>query len=438
MRIFILIWFGQLISLIGSGLTSFALGVWGYQKTGSATQFALISLFTTLPRVVISPLAGVLVDRFNRRWIMIISDFGTGLSIVAIALLLAIGRLEIWQIYLVATVSNSFSAFHLPAYTASITQLVPPQYLNRASGMIQLTLAVAQLISPVLGSLLLITIKLQGVILLDFVTFFFALITLLLVKFPNTKTTVVEKFSKTSLLYEMSYALSYITTKPGLFGLLIFFAATNFLFGALNVLTTPLVLSFASLATLGKILSIGGIGMVTGSLVMSTWGRKLRGMYGVFGFMLLGGLCILVAGLRPSVPLFSVAAVLFFFGLPIIEGSIQVIFQKKVPPYVQGRVFALNGAIAQASMSLAYVIAGPLTDKVFEPLMTSNSPLTACIGRIIGVGRGRGIGLLFIVMGALTMLGTVVAYQYPRLRRVENELPDAITNDATALGENQG
>ena len=159
-------------------------------------------------------------------------------------------------------------------------------------------------------------------------------------------------------------------------------------------------------------------------------------MYGVFGFMLLGGLCIIVAGLHPSVPLFSVAAFLFFFGQPIIQGSIRVIFQKKIPPDAQGRVFALTGAITQAFTFLAYVIAGPLADNVFEPLMTSNSPMAARIGHIIGVGRGHGIGLLFIIMGALTMLATLIAYQFPRLRRVEKELPDAITNNATALGEN--
>lgn len=438
MRVFILVWFGQLISINGSALSSFALDIWVYQKTGSATQFALISLFAALPGVVISPLAGALIDRFNRRWVMIISNFGSGLSIVGLALLLATSRLEIWHIYLVTTINNSFSAFLVPAYTASTTQLVPSRYLNRASGMIQLTLALSQLISPVLGTLLLITIKLQGIILLDFVSFFFALITLLLVRFPNTKTTVVEKSGKSSLLSEISYGLTYFTTKPGLFGLLIFLAACNFLVGVVGVLVTPLVLSFASLAVLGKILSFSGIGMLTGSLVISTWGSRLRRMYCVFGFMLLGGLCIIVAGLRPSVPLFSVAAFLFFLGLPIIQASIRVIFQKKIPLDVQGRAFALNGAIAQASTLLAYLIAGPLADKVFEPLMTNNSPIAARIGHIIGVGRGRGIGLLFIIMGALTMLATVVAYQYPRLRQVEKELPDAVINDATALGENQG
>ncbi len=426
MQIFILIWFGQLVSLIGSGLTSFALGVWVYQRTGSVTQFALISLATTLPLIVISPVAGTLVDRWNRRWAMILSDSGAGLSTLMIVLLLATDHLEIWHIYLATAISSSFSAFQWPAYTATTTLLVPKQHLSRASGMTQLRQAAAQLISPVLGGVLLVTIQLQGVILLDFATFLFALFTLLSVRFPTAKTTAAGKIGKGLLLRETAYSWTYITARPGLLGLLIFFAASNFLVGVVQVLITPLVLSFASPGVLGSVLSIGGSGMLVGSLVMSTWGGPQRRMNTVFGFMLLLGLCILAAGLHPSASLFALAAFLFFFSLPIVNASSQVIFQRKVAPDVQGRVFALNGAIAGAAMPLAYVVAGPLADHVFEPLMATNGPLAGSIGQLIGVGPGRGIGLLFIVMGALTMLATIAAYQYPRLQLVEDELPDAV------------
>lgn len=435
MRVFILIWFGQLVSLIGSGLTGFALGIWVYQRTGSVTQFALISLCTTLPLILISPLAGTLVDRWNRRWAMLLSDSAAGLSTLAIALLLVAGRLEVWHIYLAAAWGSIFSAFQWPAYAAATTLLVPKKHLGRASGMTQLGQAVAQLISPVLAGVLLVTIQLPGIILLDFATFLCALVTLLLVRFPDAKTTAAPEAGKGSLLREAAYGWRYITARPGLFGLLIFFTASNFLLGFVVVLATPLVLSFASSVVLGTILSIGGMGMLVGSLVMSTWGGSQRRINIVFGFMLLSGLCIMAAGLRPSIPLFALATFLFFFGLPIINGSCQVIFQKKVEPLVQGRVFALNGAIAGASLPVAYAIAGPLADKVFEPLMASNGALAGSIGQLIGVGPGRGIGLLFIVMGALTILVTVAAYQYPPLRVVEDELPDAIADEAPAKTE---
>ncbi|MGB0386326.1 MAG: MFS transporter [Ardenticatenaceae bacterium] len=423
MRVFLFIWFGQLISLIGSGLTGFALGVWVYQRTGSVTDFALISLSTILPVILISPVAGVLVDRWNRRWVMILSDSGAALSTLAIALLLSTNQLEIWHIYLATVVSSTFNGFQWPAYTAATTQLVPKQHLGRASGMTQLAEGVAQLISPVLGGVLLVTIELQGVILLDLMTFLFALATLLLVRFPRV-TAVVRKAKKESWLHEAAYGFRYITDRPGLLGLLIFFAASNFLVGVVQVLATPLVLSFTSVDVLGTILSIGGIGMLLGSLLMSTWGGPQRLILGVLGFQLLGGLCIFLAGLRPSALLFAAAAFLFFFGIPIGNGCSQVIWQRKVAPDVQGRVFAVRRMIALSCLPLAFLVAGPLTDQVFEPLMLPDGPLANSIGQFIGVGPGRGIGLLFIILGVFTMLATVLAYQYSPLRLVEDELSD--------------
>jgi MFS transporter, DHA3 family, macrolide efflux protein len=434
MRVFILIWFGQMVSLIGSGLTNFALGVWVYQQTGSVTQFALISLFTSLPTILISPVAGALVDRWPRRWVMIISDFGAGLSTGAIALQFAMGHLATWHIYIATAVSSCFSAFQWPAYVAATTTLVAKQNLGRANGMLQLGDAAARLVSPLLAGVLLITIQLQGIILIDFATFVFALVTLARVRFPKG---IVDthKADRTSLFKEITYGLTYILLRKGLLWLLVFFAVTNFLVGVVQVLVTPLILSFASPTALGFILTIGGVGMLMGSVVMSTLKGPQQRIKSVFGFMFLGGLCIMAAGFHKSVPLLALIAFLFFFGQPIINSSTLVIFQKKVASHVQGRVFALISAIANASLPFAYVVAGPLADRIFEPLMKESGPLAGSIGQIIGVGSGRGIGLMFIVMGVLTVLVTIIAYQYPPLRFVENQLPDAIADDSTTTAE---
>ena len=195
MPVFILIWFGQMVSLIGSGLTGFALGVWVYQRTGSVTQLALISLFTILPGIVISPIAGTLVDRWDRRWTMLLGDCGAGLSTLALALLLFADRLELWHIYLATSVSSTCSAFQYPAYAGATTLLVPSQHLGRASGLVHLGRSVAQLISPVLAGILVVTLQIQGVILLDFATFLFALVTLLLVRFPKPKPETADRKS---------------------------------------------------------------------------------------------------------------------------------------------------------------------------------------------------------------------------------------------------
>jgi MFS transporter, DHA3 family, macrolide efflux protein len=418
MRVFILVWFGQMVSVIGSGLTGFALDIWVYQRTESVTKFALASLFSMLPALLVSPVAGALVDRWNRRNCMIISDCGSGLSILVIACLLFSGRLQVWHIYIAGAISSIFTAFQWPAYNAAIPQLVPKELLPRANGMTELADALKMLLPPVLGGALLVTIQLQGVMLIDFITFLFSIVTLLSVRFPNTKTTSTKEVKKASLFSEISYGWKYIISRPGLLGLIIFFAASNFILAIVGVLLTPLVLSFTSPAVLGIILFTDGIGMLVGTIVISSRGGPSRLIYSILGFQMLGGLCILVTGLRTSAPLIGVAAFLFAFGSPIVNCSSQAIFQ--------GRVFAVEGMIVGSLQPLAYIIAGPLADRVFEPLMAANGLLAGSIGQVIGVGRGRGIGLLFMVMGTISMLISIIAYQYPRLRLLEDELVDQI------------
>nr|WP_026736180.1 MFS transporter [Fischerella sp. PCC 9605] len=426
MQVFILIWLGQIASLTGSGLTNFALGVWVYQHTGSVTQFALISLFATIPRVIISPLAGALVDRWQRRWVMIIADSGAGISTLLLFLLLGTNNLEIWHIYLITIASASFSAFQWPAYNAAIALIVPKAQLIRANGMMELGEALSHLISPVLAGVLLAKIQLQGIILIDFISFIFSLFILISIQFPNDKNNRTKKIAKSSLFKEIFYGFQYIFQRKGLLGLLIFSAITDLGLGVVQVLITPLVLSFASPTALGSIMSIGGVGMLIGSLVITLYKRGQSAINNVFMFQFLGGLSILFAGLRTSVKLSALAAFLFFFGWPIINSSTRLIFQKKVAPDVQGRVFAFIGGVTGISFPLAYLVAGPLADEVFEPLMSVNGLLAGSIGQIIGVGIGRGIALIFVLTGVMTIVITIVGYHYPPLRRVEQELPDVI------------
>lgn len=425
MQTFTIIWFGQMISLIGSQLTNFALGVWVYQRTGSVTQFALISLFTSLPMILISPVAGTLVDQFPRRWMMLFSDLGAGISTGVIAILLATGDLATWHIYVGAAISSCFGAFQWPAYTAATTLLVPPEKLARANGMLQVGEAAGRLVAPMLGGILLLFLEIDGIIFIDFATFLFALSTLLLAPFPKQYIDR-HRAEKTPWLKEASSGLVYLVNRRGLFALLLFFAVNNFLVGIVQMLITPLVLSFGSATDLGTIMTTGGIGMLVSSILVSTVRMPQYLALSIFTFMLLGGICITCAGFYQSILALALIAFLFFFGLPIINSSAQVIFQKKVPSSLQGRVFATIGAIANASQPLAYTVAGPLADKIFEPLMAQNGLLAKSMGKIIGVGQGRGIGLMFIVMGILTVLATIIAYQYKPLRLVERQLPDAM------------
>jgi len=425
MKAFLLIWFGQVVSLTGSGLTSFALGVWVYQQTGSATQFALISLFSTLPGIPVSPFAGVLADRWNRRWVMILSDSGAAFCTLILLLLLNADILNVWHIYIINSFRSIFNAFQFPAYTAAITQMIPKRHLGRASGMTEGGDAVSFLISPIMAGVLLGIIRLEGIILLDFITFIISLITLLSVNIPDINTTAAGEAGKGSMLYETLYGWNYIISKPGLFAMLIYFAVINLLMGMVEVLATPMILSFASPAALGVILSVGGIGMVTGSLIMSVWGGPKRLISGVTVFDFMTGFYTMTMGFHTYIPLLAVTLFLLMSGFPISNGCCKVIWQKKIESDIQGRIFALTRMISWSSLPFAYIIAGPLADHVFEPMMAQDGLLAGSIGKIIGVGQGRGIGLLFIFLGGFTMLASIAAFLYPRLRRLEDELPDA-------------
>jgi len=428
-RTFLLIWVGQLFSLTGSGLTGFALGVWVFQNTGSVTQFALISLFTALPGILFSPIAGALVDRWDRRTVLILSDLGAGLCTVSMALLLWAQHLEVWHIYIAMAISSTFSAFQWPAYSASTTLLVPKEQYGRASGMVQLGEAAAQIISPVLAGALMGQIQVWGIMFIDFATLLFAVFTLLIVRIPKPEISAEGQAGKGSLFREAGFGWTYIMARRGLLGLLIFFAISNFTSGIVSVLFTPLVLSFTTPVVLGSILTVGGFGYLAGSLVMSTWGGPKPRIYGILGLSILQGIALFAAGFPPIPTILAGAAFVYFFTSPIINGCSQAIWQSKTAPDIQGRVFAVRRMIAWSSLPLAYLIAGPLSDRIFEPLMAKSGALAGSVGRIIGTGMGRGIGFLYIILGIATIAATLIGFLYPRTRNIETELPDMTPAD---------
>jgi MFS family permease len=423
-RTFLTVWFGQLISTLGSGLTGFALSVHIFQKTGSATQLGVAMLATILPSLLISPLAGALVDRWDRRWVMIASDAGAALSTLAIWALLSSGHLQVWHIYVANTLSSFLGSFQQPAYMASVTLLIPKDHLGRASGLVQLSEAINRIVAPVLAGLLVVTIQVEGVILIDFATFLFAVLALLVVRIPRPEITAEGKAGQGSLLRESTFGWLYIKARPGLLGLLILAAFINLALGFQNVLFTPLVLSFTTPAVMGGILSVGGVGLLAGSLLMSTWGGTRKKVYGLMGGLFLTGIFAGLTGLRPDPFLIGAANVCMFCAVPIVNGSSQAIWQAKVAPDVQGRVFATRRLIALVALPVSYLAAGPLADHVFEPLMAEYGAWAGSLGTILGAGPGRGIGLVFVIVGCVVALLAVIGYLNPHIRKIEEELPD--------------
>ncbi len=430
MKTFLTIWIGQLVSMLGSGLTSFALGVWIFDQTGKATPFALTILFGNLPRILLLPVAGSLADRWNRRWVMILSDVGNALVTISVFALLLFGSLQFWHVYLIVTLGSIFSAFQEPAYMASVTMLVPKKDLSRANGMIQMTQALEMVITPVIAGILFVAMGLSGILMIDFVTFLVAVGTLLMVRIPQPE--LIEQGDKKSSVWEdTKFGWNYLKARPGLFGLLWYFAMVNFLLNWAGVLTGPMILSRFGAGTLGTIQMVVGIGMLAGGILSSAWAgpkKRITALIGYIGFALVG---MLVAGLQPS-PYFVGAGMFWLLMfVPLASSASQAVFQSKVAPEVQGRVFSIRGMISRSVMPLAFLLAGPLADRVFNPLMEVDGAwANTFLGELLGVGAGRGIGLMFVFSAITGILITLLVFANPRIRNIEDELPDVIPSGA--------
>jgi MFS family permease len=425
MRIFLTIWLGQLVSAFGTGLGSFALGVWIYEKTGSATQFAMIGFIVGVTVILVAPVAGTLADLWDRRKLLILSDLGSGLVTLLMASLLLNDLLQPWHVYPIVATMVAFSALQGPALTSSISLLVPREHLARASGMTQMSRSVAQILGPLTAGALVGRIGYHGVVYIDAVSFLFALGTVLLVRIPSPPG--ASPAGRRSLFRDFTYGWSYLRSRGGLLALMGLFAVTNFSMGVVQTLLTPLILSFATPIELATVNSAGAAGVLLGSIALALWGGPKRRTLAIFGILLAQGALLFLGGVQPSVPLIAVATFLFMISIPIINACNQVILQRKVAPEVQGRVFAMAGIIASCTLPLAALASGPLADRVFEPALAPGGALTDSIGLLIGTGPGRGVGLLFVTLGAFVILVVCLAFLNPRLRRVETELPDTVT-----------
>ena len=434
-RAFFTVWFGQLISLIGSQLTAFALGVWVYDQTRSVSLIALTQVAFALPFVFLSPLAGVLADRWNRRTAMIISDFGAALAVLTTALLYLGHVLQPWMAVPMNFLIALFNCLMWPAFTASVTLLVPREQYGRANGFVQLGEALPQIAGPAIAGVLYVAIKLGNMALIDFSTYLFSVtLMLLFVRIPKPPHTEDGHRARGSIWKEMRFGWDYITARRGLFSLLLFFLATNFLGGVMQPLFIPLILDRWKADVLGYLSTIMGVGMLAGTLLMSAWGGGRRKVYTLLGAGLLGGLFLGAVGFSLTIPLLAVCGFGFMFSVPFMNACSQAIWQSKVAPDVQGRVFAVRRAIAWSSQTIAPLLAGPLADGIFKPGMSSGGFLTPFFGPLIGVGAGRGIGLLISLLGALSVLVAVTAFMAPPIRNVEADLPDhAAAPDAAPL-----
>lgn len=429
MRAFTIIWIGQLVSMLGTGMTNFALSYYIFEKTGQATALTIAIFCFVAPSIALSPLAGALVDRYNRKLIIILTDLSAGVvTIVWLLILMTSGDLELWQIYLGNIITGAFNAMQFPAFSAAVSLLIPKEQFGRASGMLNFADATSNILAPVFAGALLGPFGLAPIMLIDVVTFTVAIMTVLIIRIPQPEPEAIPSDSKRPSLWQDSiFGFRYIKERPSLLGLQFAFTALNFISAFGGVLAVPMILARTSNnpSSLASVQSIAAFGGIAGGLIMSTWGGPKRKVKGVLlGMSVESLLGPVVIGLSRAVPGWAAGSFMSQLFIPIINGSNQAIWQSKVPPVIQGRVFAIRRMIAQISFPVAVLLAGPLADNFFEPFMMSDTGLAAGLSRLVGTGPGAGMSLMILLTGFFGVAIGLIGYSIPAVRDVERILPD--------------
>jgi MFS transporter, DHA3 family, macrolide efflux protein len=419
---FLLLASGQLISNIGSRLSSFALGLWVLQTTGSTTEFAVTFIVRAIPAIFFSSFAGALVDRWDRRRIMLGCDAAAAGLTILLAALLTTGHLAVWHIYAMVGLTSLLDCFREPTFASSVPLITPSRLLPRANAIVKIGEAAGMIVGPLLAGILVSTLDFQGVLLIDALTFAFGALTLILITIPPTPS--AEKRVEPGLVHEALAGWRYLRQQPGLFGLVGVYGVNHFVFAVASVLIAPLLLSFSTPDMVGLQYGISGCGLLLGGVIMTISGGPKRRVNGVLLFSTLGGLFLAAHGLSPSFALVAIFGFILFLMLPVIDASSASLLQSKVPSHLQGRCFAVQGVLLNAATAAGYAVAGPLSAQVFEPLLGTGGRLATTIGSIIGTGPGRGDGLIFILLGTVMSAVALRAYSVPAIRNID-ELADA-------------
>jgi len=407
---FLLVWAGQLLSRLGSGITAFALGVYLYRQTGSVAVYSFLLLVAFLPSVVLSPVGGVIADRRERLRLMILGDLGGAAGILLVMLALLFGTGSGAAVYIGVGITSLFGALHAPAFKASVTDLLDEADYSRASGMVQLAEASRYLLAPVIAAFLMAHMALWSIMAVDMASFLAGAVAVAVVRRRATargRATVHRPAApkapaapgaangdgklRALLLRDLAGGFAYLRARRDLQRLLLLTTAVTFFTGLLQSLFGPLVLSIASAQVFGSVQSIAATGMLASCVVIGAGraGRNQRRVLGVSLFVL--GAAFLGIGLGPNVVLITISAFGLFLALPFVNTSLEVLFRTGVTDKVQGRVWSLISLVSQTGMLIAFGVAGILADRVFEPLLSDNSP-------------GRGIAVMIALSGLIVMM----------------------------------
>lgn len=418
---FLLLWLGEFISAVGSGLTSFGLGVYVFGQTGKASAVALVALLAFMPSLLLSAVAGVLADRYDRRLLMVLGD---SLSVVGIAFILVCmlrGEAQLWQICVGITISSVFLSLLEPAYKATVTDLLTEEQYTKASGLVQVASSAKYLISPVIAGFLLTVSDIKLLLVIDICTFFITVTSTLFVRngLASKKCEQVKSFIR-----EFKDGWGAVSGNRGVLVLVIMTSVITFFLGFIQTLSTPMILAFSDSSALGTAETIAASGMLVTSVMIGIIPVK-RGYVKMLSVSLFcAGIFMAAFGLRENIVLICVSGFLFFAMLPFANTSLDFLTRTNIENSVQGRAWGLIGVVSQLGFVAAYALSGVLADYVFTPLLLDGGVLADSVGKIIGTGSGRGTGFLIFIAGVLLCVTSVVLYNIKSAKKLENRVGD--------------
>ncbi len=415
---FMIIWSGELVSAVGTGISAFGIGIFVYKLTGRASATSLAALLAFLPALLLSVPAGVLADRFDRRLIMILGDGLSALGLLFIYACLNLGHIRLWQIYLGLGISSVFASLIEPAYKATVSDLLSEENYARASGLVQAAGSAKFLISPVIAGFLLTRTDLRLLLLIDMATFFLTILTTMTVR---KGLPVKERPHQAGMREEIKEGWAALSAQRGIMVLLFLGSAITFFLGFIQTLSTPMVIVFSDSASLGLIETIAASGMLVSSLAIGIFPLK-RNYAPILAFSLfLTGLFMVLFGLRENLFLIGLGGFLFFATLPFANTCLDFLLRTNIENSLQGRAWGIIGLISQFGYVLSFALAGPLADYLFTPLLLPEGPLAPSIGRILGTGPGRGTGLLIVISGLLLSLTALVLSRMKSINALEGD-----------------
>ncbi|MGD2161958.1 MAG: MFS transporter [Anaerolineales bacterium] len=427
MRGFYVMWFGQFVSIFGSRMTQFAITIWAWDLTGTATGLILVGVITYLPGIFLSPFAGTLIDRWNRKLVLALSDLGAALSTVILLILFLTDSAQIWHLYATGALSSAFGAFQYPAYSAVVTTMVPKEQYARANGMRSVIGSASGIAAPLLAGALLAVVDIPTIMFIDLGTFIFAIITLLILHIPQPRLSKESEQARSTVWSETLDGLRYILNHRSLIAIFLYFTLSNIHSGFGYPLIAPVILAKTGddSVILGIINSVDSVGLLIGGLLMTVWGGPRKRIHAInMSFIAWGLFGAFIFGPSWSLTFWILGSFVMSFVPPIINSAYIAILQAKVTPEMQGRVFGIEYTLTAVSFPLSQLLAGQLADRVLEPALLPGGSLNDLLGPIFGAGPGAGMGLTIFIGGIIAIITGVVGYLIEPIREIETHMPD--------------